>query len=77
MTELDSDQLLKSLDAGIAAARARRSGASIANRQAIRMAGILFLVLGTAIALFALQYMAAEVAGPRHAQKTSQVTKQQ
>jgi len=75
MTELDPDQLLKSLDAGIAAAKARRSYSNGANRQAIRMAGILFLVLGTALALFAMQYMASELAGPRHGQGTSQITK--
>ena len=68
MTELDPDQLLKSLDAGIAAAKFRRSGSG-ANRNAIRMAGILFLVLGTAFALFAMQYMASEIAGSRPAPK--------
>lgn len=70
MTGLDPDQLLKSLDAEIAAARSRRSNPGGLNRNAVRMAGILVLVLGTAIALFALQYMTSELAGSRPAPKT-------
>jgi hypothetical protein len=60
MTEPDPDQLLKSLDAEIAMAKFRRSGTG-ANRNAFRMAGIMVLVIGTAIALLVLQYMASEI----------------
>jgi hypothetical protein len=61
MTELDPDQLLKSVDLQIAAARFRRGSSTlVANRNAIRMAGVLFLVLGTTIALFAMQYIATD-----------------
>jgi hypothetical protein len=72
MTGLDPDQILKSLDAEIAAARFRRSTSGNPNRNVIRMAGILFLVLGTAAALFALQYMASEFAGRQPPPKTAQ-----
>ena len=60
MTELDPDQLLKSMDAEIAMAKFRRSNSN-PNRNAIRMAGILILVVGTAAALLVLQYMASEI----------------
>ncbi|HWB61204.1 MAG TPA: hypothetical protein VG733_17110 [Chthoniobacteraceae bacterium] len=59
----DPDQLLKTLDASIAAAKARRASQSRGmNRNAMRMAGILFLVLGTAFGLFVLQYMVTDFA---------------
>jgi len=63
MIGLDPDQMLRSLDAEIAAAKFRRTNSLHSNRNVIRMAGILFLVLGTAIGLFALQYMASEFTG--------------
>ena len=51
------------MDAQIAAARFRRSNSRGLDRNAVRMAGILILVLGTAVALFVLQYMATDFAG--------------
>lgn len=67
MTELDPDQLLKSMDAAIIAARCKRSSSGGSNRNTIRMAGILMLLLGTALALFAMQYVATEFVGNHHA----------
>ena len=68
MTEPDPDQLLKSLDAEIAMARFRRSSQG-SNRQIFRVASILFLVIGTVVALLVLQYMASELANSRPAPK--------
>ena len=52
------------MDAAIIAAKSRRHPSSRGmNRNAMRMAGILFLVLGTAVALFAMQYVANEFVG--------------
>lgn len=67
MTGLDPDQLLKSLDAQITVARARRSQSHGSNRVVIRTAGILFLVLGMGASLLALQYAVSEFAAGNRA----------
>ena len=66
MTELDPDQLLKSLDAELAAAKYRRSGPGT-NRNIFRVASIMILVFGTIAALCVLQYMASEMVASRPA----------
>ena len=70
MTGLDPDQLLKSLDAQIAAARSRRLNLR-GNHDTARMTRIMALVLGSAIALFALQYVMTDFLGSHRAHQAN------
>lgn len=65
MTDIDPDQLLQTLDAGILAARSKRAASSGTNRTAIRAAGILIMVIGTAAVLMGVEYVATEMVPQR------------
>lgn len=55
------------MDVAIMAARSKRAKYRGSNRNTIRMAGIMVLVLGMAAALLAMQYVASEFVGSHHA----------
>jgi hypothetical protein len=61
MSDPDPDQLLKSLDAAMAMARAKKGGRG-ANRNTFRILGIVILLIGVMAALAVLQYMVSEMA---------------
>lgn len=60
MMESDPDQLLRSIEAQTALIRARHARVS-GNRTTFRIISVLFIVLGTFIALILLQYMASQI----------------